>query len=155
MWVRFFVCLFFCSELCINELWLVLHVQRPKIRSSNQGLLVVPRAQLKTKGDCAFEVVAPTLWNTLPADTQSVVSVDAFKKQLKTGLCLASYCLGFVFCVFLRSVVACFIVSFIISHIVLSLTILLLWSTLWPYSVKGAILNKLYLLTNLPKLTHL
>uniref|UniRef100_A0A0E9XEA4 Uncharacterized protein n=1 Tax=Anguilla anguilla TaxID=7936 RepID=A0A0E9XEA4_ANGAN len=32
------------------------------LRSSDQGLLVVPRSRLKTKGDCAFEVIAPKLW---------------------------------------------------------------------------------------------
>ncbi len=52
------------------------------LRSSDEGLLVVPRAQLRTIGDCAFEVVAPTMWNTLPIDIRSAVSVGIFKKQL-------------------------------------------------------------------------
>ena len=55
-------------------------------RSSDQGLLVVPCFQLKTKGDRAFEVVALTLWNAIPIDIQSAVSLDTFKKQLKTQL---------------------------------------------------------------------
>ncbi len=41
------------------------YITSRSLRSSDQGLLVVPRAQLKTKGDLAFEVVAPTMWNTL------------------------------------------------------------------------------------------
>ncbi len=53
------------------------------LKSSDQGLLVVPRARLKTKGDRAFEVVAPTLWSALPLVRRSAV---AFKKQLKTYL---------------------------------------------------------------------
>ena len=56
------------------------------LRSSDQGLLVVPRSRLKTKGDCAFEVVAPKLWNSLPLNLRSVDTVDTFKKQLKTHL---------------------------------------------------------------------
>ena len=56
------------------------------LRSSDQGLLVVPRARLKTKGDRAFQTVAPKLWNALPLDLRSAVSVEAFKKQLKTVL---------------------------------------------------------------------
>ncbi|KAF7641275.1 hypothetical protein LDENG_00286490, partial [Lucifuga dentata] len=31
------------------------------LRSSDQGLLVIPHSRLKTKGDRAFEVTAPTL----------------------------------------------------------------------------------------------
>ncbi len=50
------------------------------LRSSDQGLLPVPRARLKTKGDCAFKVVAPTLWNTPPIDIRFAVSVGIFKK---------------------------------------------------------------------------
>jgi len=33
-----------------------------------------------------LEIVAPTLWNALPLDLRSEVSVDTFKKQLKTHL---------------------------------------------------------------------
>ncbi|KAK0136611.1 hypothetical protein N1851_027214 [Merluccius polli] len=55
------------------------------LRSSDQGLLVVPQARLKTK------VIMPLKWwlrhwNTLPLLIRSAVSVDAFKKQLKTHL---------------------------------------------------------------------
>ena len=56
------------------------------LRSSNQGLLVVPRTRLKTRGDRSFEAVAPNLWNALPIALRSAVSVEAFKKQLKTHL---------------------------------------------------------------------
>ena len=59
----------------------VLHGQTPEcisdpsrsLRSSGQGLVVVYQACLKTKGDCA-------LW------LFSVVTVDSFKKWLKTHL---------------------------------------------------------------------
>lgn len=35
-------------------------------RSSNLSLLFIPRSNCKTKGDRAFAVLAPTLWNHLP-----------------------------------------------------------------------------------------
>ncbi|KAF7654411.1 hypothetical protein LDENG_00070170 [Lucifuga dentata] len=56
------------------------------LRSSDQGLLVIPRSRFKTKDDRAFEVAALTLWNSLPPSLRSVDSVDSFKKQLKTHL---------------------------------------------------------------------
>ena len=62
------------------------YVAGRSLRSSDQNLLVVPRTRLKTKGDRAFEVVAPRLWNSLPPDLRSEVSVDTFKKRLKTHL---------------------------------------------------------------------
>ena len=34
-----------------------------KVRSSSQILLQVPVSRLKSYGDCAFSVAAPTLWN--------------------------------------------------------------------------------------------
>ncbi|KAF7647387.1 hypothetical protein LDENG_00173130 [Lucifuga dentata] len=54
------------------------------LRSSDQALLSVPRSRLKTKGDRAFKVMAPKLWNFLPLDLRAVDTVDIFKKKLKT-----------------------------------------------------------------------
>ena len=51
------------------------------LRSSNKGLLDIPASTLKTKGDRAFAVVAPTLWNKINAE-----SVDGFINLLKTLL---------------------------------------------------------------------
>ena len=50
------------------------------------NLLCVPRTHLKTRGDRAFEAVAPKLWDALPAHLQSADSVDSFKANLKTFL---------------------------------------------------------------------
>ncbi len=54
-----------------------LHVHTPvrALRSSNQVLLDVPRARLKNKGDRAFSVVAPNLWNSLPVQIRTAQSV--------------------------------------------------------------------------------
>ena len=56
------------------------------LRSSNKGLLKVPVTRRKTKGDRAFAVVAPTLWNALPLTLKNAESVDIFKSMLKTFL---------------------------------------------------------------------
>ncbi len=63
-----------------------LHVHTPvrALRSSNQVLLDVPRARLKNKGDRAFSVVAPNLWNSLPVHIRTAQSVGIFKSFLNT-----------------------------------------------------------------------
>lgn len=43
-------------------------VHNDDLRSADQSLLAVPRSKLETKGDCAFEIVAPLLWNSLPLE---------------------------------------------------------------------------------------
>lgn len=86
------------------------------LRSSIQILLVVPRFRLKTKGDCAFEVVAPKLWNALPLKLRSVVSMDIFKKKLKMHL----FELAFVYSVLLivMSIFNLFVYNFDVKHCV-------------------------------------
>ncbi len=56
------------------------------LRSSTQGLLVIPRTRLKTKGDRAFQAVAPRLWNALPSDLRASPTLHIFKAKLKTHL---------------------------------------------------------------------
>ncbi|KAJ4945126.1 hypothetical protein JOQ06_013663 [Pogonophryne albipinna] len=50
------------------------------------NLLSVPRTHLQTRGDRAFEAVAPKLRNALPAQLRSADSVDSFKANLRTSL---------------------------------------------------------------------
>ena len=57
-----------------------------QLRSADQMLLKVPDANLRQKGDRAFSVAAPTLWNTLPIGVKTAPSVDIFKTRLKTYL---------------------------------------------------------------------
>ncbi len=64
------------------------------LRSSDQLLLSVPRSRCKTKGDRAFSVVAPKLWNSLPLNIRASPSLDAFKSSLKTYF----YSLAFEWC---------------------------------------------------------
>ena len=49
------------------------------LRSSDKGLLIIPVSKLKTKGDRAFAVAAPTLWNALPLQIKNAESVDHLK----------------------------------------------------------------------------
>ncbi|KAF7663241.1 hypothetical protein LDENG_00215770 [Lucifuga dentata] len=41
------------------------YTSRRSRRSSGQRSLEVPRTRLRTRGDCAFQVVAPKMWNEL------------------------------------------------------------------------------------------
>jgi len=49
-----------------------------KLRSSSQILMQVPVSRLKSCDDCAFSVVAPTLWNRLLADIRNASSLEIF-----------------------------------------------------------------------------
>lgn len=54
------------------------------LRSSNHLLLKVSRSRYKLKGDRAFSVAGPKLWNALPYHVRSAPSLDIFKSTLKT-----------------------------------------------------------------------
>ncbi len=54
------------------------------LRSGDQRLLSVPRSRLKHRGDRAFAVAGPRLWNSLPAYISSAQSLTVFKQSLKT-----------------------------------------------------------------------
>ena len=54
------------------------------LRSEGQLQLVVPKSRLKTRGDRAFSVVGPKLWNALPLHVRTAPTVECFKARLKT-----------------------------------------------------------------------
>lgn len=54
------------------------------LRSADQGLLSVPRSKLKHRGDRAFSVIGPKLWNSIPPHVRSAPSIEIFKIRLKT-----------------------------------------------------------------------
>ncbi|KAK5918591.1 hypothetical protein CgunFtcFv8_003341 [Champsocephalus gunnari] len=56
------------------------------LRSSDSSLLSIPHSHLRTFGDRAFSVAAPTLWNSLPAEIRNAPSLNIFKSTLKTHL---------------------------------------------------------------------
>ena len=55
-------------------------------RSSSHNLLAVPRFNLKTYGVRSFTIAAPTIWNSLPLELRTCVSVSTFKSKPKTWL---------------------------------------------------------------------
>ena len=55
-------------------------------RSSTSVMLTQPYSYTKTFGDRAFSVVAPRLWNELPTAMREPLSLDNFKRKLKTYL---------------------------------------------------------------------
>jgi len=54
--------------------------------SATQKLLRIPRTHRNKKGDRAFAMAAPKLWNSLPKHIRDAATVQDFKKQLKTHL---------------------------------------------------------------------
>ena len=56
------------------------------LRSSNKGLLIVPRYKLKTYGYRSFSFQAPALWNSLPDEVRACTDLGAFKSKIKTFL---------------------------------------------------------------------
>ncbi len=55
-----------------------------ELRSNSSLQLTVPRTRLKLKGDRAFSVAAPQLWNNLPSYIRSAPTYADFKSLLKT-----------------------------------------------------------------------
>ena len=47
---------------------------------------MVPRSKLKSYGDHAFSVAAPTLWNDIPDSIKCSEDLSSFKRNLKTYL---------------------------------------------------------------------
>lgn len=66
----------------------LLFTYRParSLRSTELGLLSIPRFRLSTVGGRSFSVNAPKLWNSLPLSLRNISSVATFKTQLKTYL---------------------------------------------------------------------
>lgn len=66
----------------------LLHPYQPSrsLRSSNENLLTAQTFKLKAYGGRSYEVVAPTLWNALPAQMRKISSLTIFKTSLKTHL---------------------------------------------------------------------
>uniref|UniRef100_A0A8C6PDW6 Reverse transcriptase domain-containing protein n=1 Tax=Nothobranchius furzeri TaxID=105023 RepID=A0A8C6PDW6_NOTFU len=62
------------------------HSPSHALRSSEQGLLAVPRSRCHTCRDQAFSVLAPSLWNQLPHSVRLAPSLPVFKSHLKTHL---------------------------------------------------------------------
>lgn len=60
------------------------HAPARCLRSADQLLLEVPRSKRKLRGDRAFSIAAPKLWNGLPLYVRQAPSLSTFKTRLKT-----------------------------------------------------------------------
>uniref|UniRef100_A0A8C6Q3C2 Reverse transcriptase domain-containing protein n=1 Tax=Nothobranchius furzeri TaxID=105023 RepID=A0A8C6Q3C2_NOTFU len=67
----------------ISEL-LTPYVPGRTLRSGDLHLLKIPRQRCKTRGERAFSVCAPKLWNDLPLHIRLSSSIGVFKSHLKT-----------------------------------------------------------------------
>ena len=56
--------------------------------SASQNRLQVSKTSTQFYGDCAFQVAAPTLWNSLPLPVRHCNALQSFKSTLKTYLFL-------------------------------------------------------------------
>ena len=56
------------------------------LRNFSDSQLQIPSTRLTYMGDRAFSVYAPKLWNALPLDIRTSISLTVFKKLLKTHL---------------------------------------------------------------------
>ncbi|KAI2646354.1 putative RNA-directed DNA polymerase from transposon BS [Labeo rohita] len=65
---------------------LVPYIPTRSLRSSDSGLLAVPRYRLSSMGGRSFSVIAPKLWNSLPRSLCSITNISEFKSLLKTHL---------------------------------------------------------------------
>ena len=62
------------------------HNPSRNLRSGNLNLLHIPKTNMKTYGDRSFCLAATQLWNALPNDMRSCLSLDMFKSKAKTCL---------------------------------------------------------------------
>ncbi len=62
------------------------------LRSGDQRHLSVPRSRIKHRGDRAFAVAGPRLWNSLPAYIRSAQSLTVFKSSLISFPWLLIHC---------------------------------------------------------------
>ncbi len=71
----------------------LLQVYKPlrSLRYAEKGVLFVPRTKYKRRGDGAFAVVAPKLWNNLPLHIRYAPTLGSSKRHFKIHfLCIAS-----------------------------------------------------------------
>lgn len=104
----------------------LIHIYTPAraLRSEGWFQLVVPKTRLKTRGDRAFSVVWPRVWNALPLHVRTAPTVECFKSRLKTHF----YSLAFnTAWVVWSSVFYFFIILIILSHLFCVLKLLFMF----------------------------
>ncbi len=93
----------------------LLHPHAPvrAMRSTHQMISDVPRCRRKNRGDRAFVVAAPNMWNSQPLNIRAAQSIEDFKSLLKTPL----FTLSLTFCLYLCSHLFVFLLC--LTHIVI------------------------------------
>ena len=56
------------------------------VQSSKEKLLKIPEQNLKSFGECSLSFMAPSVWNSLPADLRNLPTLSQFNSSLKTFL---------------------------------------------------------------------
>ncbi len=108
----------------------------PYTQSRDSGLLHVPRAHLKNRGDRAFSVVGPKLWNSLPIHIRIASTLSIFKSTLKTDFFSLAfhifwlavqwsfilphpfYSVCFIVCISFTNLLTCFVLQTLYSTLV-------------------------------------
>ena len=76
-----------CTPVAVSE-------KRATLRSAStsHGLVNIPRRTPNTNFcDCAFRVAGPAAWNSLSTNIRTTLTIESFKRQLKTHLFTISY----------------------------------------------------------------
>ena len=77
----------------LSDLIAILPSSNYDLRRNSNGIHLL-RSTLRTKktmGDCAFEIAAPILWNSLPLSVRQAGTFDNFKRSVKTHLFTKTY----------------------------------------------------------------
>lgn len=135
----------------IAELLMPYTPARP-LRSSEQSLLVAPWSSLKNRGDCAFAVLGPRMWNSLPLGVRSANSLGCFKSQLKTYLfSQCFYAWVIMYTILICDFNCCCVVVLLLNVMVCSFNLLFLCKALCNLCFERCYINKIlltiYLLT--------
>ena len=87
------VCLCVTSWYCIKTCgWIVLVcVLLVRLRSASSNQLDVPSFRLPTVGSRTFPIAGAKVWNSLPDDVTSALSLSTFRRHLKTYLFRCCY----------------------------------------------------------------
>ena len=70
---------------------LVMKTHHRPLRSSSNGLLPISKCNTTQVRNSSFSAMGPRIWNELPQSIRQAVTLDQFKKLLKTLLFRRSY----------------------------------------------------------------
>ncbi len=120
----------------------LLHPYMPtrSLRSTDQLFLNVPKTKHKLRGDHAFAVAAPKLWNDLPLPIRQASSLFLFKSTLKTYI----FSLAFdIWCWYLVNYLS---LNVFYLYFMSCMSFISLYSTLVHFGVFKCFINKVWLI---------